>query len=89
MAVMLVTMPMTTRAETVGVQNIVPSKQQSATISLPGVKPAKPIVTPAEAEPDENHSRANPDGSIMIGNTRVKISGSVIVDVGNGALPRK
>lgn len=89
MAAMVMTTPMSARAETERVQNIAPAKQQLATSSLPGVKPAKPIVAPAEAEPDENHSRANPDGSIMIGNTRVKISGSVIVDVGNDALPRK
>lgn len=57
--------------------------------TLPGVKPAKPLVTPPEAEPDETNIRTNPDGSIMVGKTRVKISGSVTVDVGKGPLGNK
>lgn len=57
--------------------------------TLPGVKPAKPLVTPPEAEPDESNIRTNPDGSFMVGNTRVKISGSVTVDVGKGPLSNK
>ncbi|WP_238481611.1 hypothetical protein [Pseudochrobactrum algeriensis] len=51
--------------------------------SLPGVKPAKPIVTPPQAEPDETYLQSNPDGSFMVGKTRVKISGSIIMDIGN------
>lgn len=67
-----------------------PSPQaQSAPETLPGVKPAKPIVTPLEAEPDETNITTNPDGSFTVGNTRVKISGSVTVDVGKGPLPNK
>ncbi len=51
--------------------------------SLPGVKPAKPIVTPPQAEPDETYLQSNPDGSFIVGKTRVKISGSIIMDIGN------
>lgn len=61
----------------------------SAPETLPGVKPAKPIVTPAEPEPNETSISTNPDGSFMVGNTRVKLSGSVTVDVGKGPLPNK
>lgn len=51
--------------------------------TLPGVKPAKPIVEPAQAEPDQTSLQSNPDGSFMVGKTRVKISGSIIMDIGN------
>lgn len=51
--------------------------------SLPGVKPAKPIVQTPQAEPHEPQPSPSQDGSFMIGNTKVKISGSVTVDVGN------
>jgi len=57
---------------------------------LPGVKAAKPIVTPPQAEPDTNTSTTFPDGSFMVGNTRVKISGAVTVDIGTGqAMPKR
>ncbi|MDR0252576.1 MAG: hypothetical protein LBI75_05275 [Brucellaceae bacterium] len=64
------------------------SKRPAPVYSLPGVKPAKPIVTP-QPEPEENNLTTNPDGSFNIGNTRVKISGSVIVDVGNTSATHK
>ena len=70
-------------------KNTSTQEQQSPAYSLPGVKPAKPIVTPPQAEPDEEHLRANPDGSFMVGKTRVKISGSVIVDVGTSSASQK
>ncbi len=69
-------------AQTPDFKNSKQAEPQQAPSSLPGVKPAKPIVSAPEPEPQEDHLRANPDGSFMINNTRVKISGSVIVDVG-------
>lgn len=66
------------------------SEAQSApAYSLPGVKPAKPIVTPPDAEPENNALSTNPDGSFNIGNTRVKISGDITVDVGTGNGPNR
>ncbi len=59
-------------------------KRPAADYSLPGVKPAKPIVTPPEAEPENSAPAVNSDGSFNVGNTRVKISGSITVDVGTG-----
>lgn len=50
--------------------------------ALPGVEGGHSIVKPLP-EPDE--LPVNEDGSIQIGKTRVKISGSVTVDIGVGA----
>lgn len=56
--------------------------------ALPGVEPSKPIVRPLPE--DDSTLPANEDGSFTVGNTRVKISGSVTIDVGvgNGPKPR-
>ena len=51
--------------------------------SLPGVQGGHSIVQPMP-EP-ETPPAVNDDGSIQIGKTRVKISGSVTVDIGVGA----
>ena len=67
-----------------------PQIEQSAPDhSLPGVKPAKPIVTPLQTEPENTAPSTNPDGSFNIGNTRVKISGDITVDVGTGNGPNR
>ena len=50
--------------------------------NLPGVEGGHSIVKPLP-EPDE--LPVNEDGSIQLGKTRVKISGSVTVDIGVGA----
>lgn len=53
--------------------------------ALPGVKGGHTIVQPEPNDPEP--LQTNEDGSIQIGNTRVKISGSVTVDIGAGNLP--
>lgn len=65
-----------------------PKRHENA-YTLPGVKPAKPIVTSPQAEPDNGQRTMYPDGSFMVGNTRVKISGSVIVDIGTDKVGQK
>lgn len=80
------TMPVV--AQKLQTNNAKSAEQSPLPYTLPGVQPAKPIVTPPEAEPDDNKLRTDPDGSFMIGNTRVKISGSVTVDIGKGASGR-
>jgi len=59
----------------------------SAQEALPGVVPPEPLVRPL---PEPDALPAAPDGSFLVGNTRVKISGSVTVDIGFGetAKPR-
>ncbi len=52
--------------------------------ALPGVKQPEPIVQPA---PEPEDQPASEDGSFMVGNTKVKISGSVTVDIGAGKGP--
>lgn len=53
---------------------------------LPGVSSQRPIVRPLP-EPSEA-APASEDGSFMVGKTRVKISGSITVDIGVGATPK-
>jgi hypothetical protein len=52
---------------------------------LPGVSGNHAIVKPV---PEPEDLPANEDGSITIGNTRVRLSGSVTVDIGVGNLGR-
>jgi hypothetical protein len=63
--------------------------QSDTSYHLPGVKAAKPIVSTPQAEPNSNTITTFPDGSFMVGNTRVKISGAVTVDIGAGQTPQK
>lgn len=71
-------------AEQPGFKNKNSLERSAPVYTLPGVTPAKPIVTPPDAEPENNTTATNPDGSFNIGNTKVKISGSVTVDIGTG-----
>ncbi|WP_439272229.1 hypothetical protein [Pseudochrobactrum sp. HB0163] len=66
-----------------------PPKPATGLTTLPGVKPARPIVGIAKPEPMDDHSPDDPQGGFMINNTRVKISGSVIVDIGTDASRHK
>ncbi len=70
-----------------GLKNKAQTDQPAPDYSLPGVKAAKPIVSPAQPEPDNATTNTNPDGSFNIGNTRVKISGDITVDIGTGNSP--
>lgn len=70
----------------VAVAAFAPRAVACAEETLPGVSPSKPIVQPMP-EPTEE-AQANDDGSITVGNTRVKISGSVTVDIGVGNTPK-
>ena len=76
-------------AEQTAIKKSISETQSAPAYSLPGVKPAKPIVTPPEAEPESNALSTNPDGSFNIGNTRVKISGDITVDIGTGNGPNR
>lgn len=70
-----------------GLKNKAQTDQPAPDYSLPGVKAAKPIVSPLQPEPDTRDTNINPDGSFNIGNTRVKISGDITVDIGTGNGP--
>ncbi len=70
-----------------GLKNKAQTDQSAPDYSLPGVQPAKPIVSPVQPEPDNAFTNKNPDGSFNIGNTRVKISGDITVDIGTGNSP--
>lgn len=72
-----------------GLKNKAQTDQPAPEYSLPGVKPAKPIVSPVQPEPDNASANINPDGSFNIGNTRVKISGDITVDIGTGNGPNR
>lgn len=72
-----------------GLKNKAQTDQSAPDYSLPGVQPAKPIVSPVQPEPDNTTTNTNPDGSFNIGNTRVKISGDITVDIGTGNGPNR
>lgn len=56
---------------------------------LPGVEPQKPIVQPLP-EPNGDRVETTEDGYVKIGDWDVKVSGSIIVDVGVGKIaPQK
>lgn len=50
---------------------------------LPGVEPQKPIVQPLP-EPNDDQASTTEDGRIKVGDWDVKVSGSIIVDIGVG-----
>jgi|GEM_PF-3735659 hypothetical protein len=57
--------------------------------ALPGVKPPAPLVAPPapEPEPVEGDAATNEKQPVRVGDWDVRISGSVILDIGSGNLP--